>query len=534
MNRRSLILIVLFLALSLFGRDLWQQHFDLGGSINEGRDITVASDGNIYVTGRSNAWAEGGFRTNNFDHEAFLIKIAPDGDELWTNHYGQVGAFHSGGNIYGYYDAGWGIESTSDGGCIIVGKTQSPKWTEPMISDPDCIGWDNMLIIRIDADGDTLWTKGYGGFYYDRGWSIKQIPGTTDYIIIGTTHTLGPGAPSEAESNIWLAKVDSAGNMLGEVSFGEAGEVDDARWVATTSDGGYAFTGYYNRVYADDSPTDTFDIDYTELCIVKTNSDLETLWELTFPEAGDDRGRGIVGTPDGGVAVAVRSKSRAAPEFNRTHGWLIRVGPDGDTLWTKILGSDSLSDPVNSIDICEDNGFILGGSTRTYNPEGGTDAWLVRTDSLGNIIWQQNYFFGRDNSDVIYSVRAHPDGGFVATGYTKSFGYVDYSDVIALKTDATGSVDWIYENEKVEYPQLQAEISPNPFSNYCNIELEGIGSYSKIQIFDTQGKLIRDLGRVNSARWDGKTDSGKKAPAGIYLVRVTGSIAEPKRIVYMR
>ena len=512
------------LAFSAYG-DGWQKHILLGGGLNEARDVAVSADGGYFVTGRSNAWAEGGYATNWFDHEAPLIKISHRGFEEWRVHLGQTGYFASGGSIYGYYDAGWSVEATPDSGCIVVGKTQSPNWTDPMLPGyPDCIGWDNMLIVRVNKWGDTLWTRSYGGFYYDRGWCIRSIPGSSDYIISGTTHTYGEGTPSEEESNIWLMRIDEDGEIVAHNAFGSAGEIDDSRWVTPTSDGGFCLVGYFNRIYADEGD---LDYDVSTLVIIKTDSMCNEQWRKIYDPPGDDRPRCIIQTSDGGYVVAVLAKS-FSEEYNRSKGWILRLDEDGDTLWTRVFGNDSLGNYTYGVVEADDGNLVICGSTGTFNLSEGRDAWLAKVDSDGNDIWNRVYDYGDvDRGDCLYSIRRDSDG-YIAVGWSSAYGPSDRSDIIILKTDFDG-IDNI-DKQEIKPESLSISLFPNPFNSAVRIDA---ACGSTIEIYNLTGEKVAVIQANGNGQCLWQPD--ENVSSGVYLVKATiGKTEATGKAIYLK
>jgi hypothetical protein len=74
---------LLLFVVPLFG---WFYQRDLGGGLDDGRDVAICADGGTFIVGRSNAWAEHGYVLNWFDHEMFLIKLNEMGEEQWIRH----------------------------------------------------------------------------------------------------------------------------------------------------------------------------------------------------------------------------------------------------------------------------------------------------------------------------------------------------------------------------------------------------------------------------------------------------------------
>jgi hypothetical protein len=157
-------------------------------------------------------------------------------------------------------------------------------------------------------------------------------------------------------------------------------------------------------------------------------------WEKTFGGPGVDRGSSVQELATGGYAVTGYSGSFGAGGFDI---WLIRTDPNGDTLWARTFGGADW-DEGRMVQPTGDGGLIVAGQTASSGA-GQTDLWLVKTDAQGNLAWNKTY--GGIDYDGAYAVQQTRDGGYIATGYTWSFG-AGHGDVWLVKADANGDVAW--------------------------------------------------------------------------------------------
>ncbi len=145
----------------------------------------------------------------------FTLQYAQTPDTLWTKTYG--GAEN---------DAGLSVKQTPyDNGYIIAGYTRSFGG-----------GGRDVYLIKTDENGNPDWTKTYGGTSWDCAHSVQQ---TFDggYIVAGYRYEL------TGHADVWLLKTDSNGDTLWTRIYGGTAN-DQARSVQQTSDGGYIITGY--------------------------------------------------------------------------------------------------------------------------------------------------------------------------------------------------------------------------------------------------------------------------------------------------
>jgi len=300
-------------------------------------------------------------------------------------------------------DYGYSVRQTADGGCIIVGYTNSFG-----------AGADDVYLIRTDAEGDTLWTRTYGGADYDDGHQVQQ---TTDggYIVAAVTCSFGVG--------VYLIKTDSNGDTLWTRTFGGAGN-DSAHSVQQTTDSGYVIAGV----------TDSYGAGDDDVYLIKTNVAGDTLWTRTFGGMLEDWGNSVQQTADGGYIIAGYTASFGA---GLGDVYLIRTDPSGDTLWTRTFGGAE-DDSACSVQQTADGGYIIAGCTRSFGA-GRIDVYLIRTDAEGDTLWTRTY--GGTGWDLGYSVQQTADGGYIIAGETDSRG-AGQNDVYLIKTDAAGDTLW--------------------------------------------------------------------------------------------
>jgi hypothetical protein len=303
--------------------------------------------------------------------DVYLIKTNTNGDTLWTKTYG-------GSNS----DYGYSVQQTTDSGYIVVGFSGSFS----------AGGDGDVYLIKTDVNGDTLWTKTYGGINNDDAFSVHQ---TNDggYVIAGSIYILGLG-----KWNVFLLKTDYMGNFNWLKSYG--GSNDDLAYsVQQANDGGYVIAG----------TTDSFGSGDNDVYVIKTDSIGDTLWTKTYKGVNNDIGRAISKTTDAGFIIV-----------GITGGglYLIKIDSIGNVIWSKTYGGVNYADG-RSIQQTADGGYIVAGGTNSFGA-GNYDIYLIKTNSIGDTLWTKT--FGGANNDYAYSVKQTTDRGYIVTGYTASFG----------------------------------------------------------------------------------------------------------------
>ncbi|UCH51882.1 MAG: hypothetical protein JSV54_03825 [Chloroflexota bacterium] len=292
-------------------------------------------------------------------------------------------------------DEGHSVQQTTDGGYIVCG-----------ITDTHEASYEDIWLIKTDAEGNKVWDKTFGGDGFDGGNVVQQ---TTDggYIICGYTSSYGSGG-----RDMWLIKTDAEGNKTWDKTFGQRYRTEVANVVQQTTDGGYILCGNI----------ESYGSDKKDIWLIKTDGDGNKVWDKTFGGVENDEGRSVQQTEDGGYIVCgVTGESFSA--------LLIKTDANGGKLWDKIFEQGV----GNAVQQTADGGYVICGNTSF--PLVYIKIWLIKTDANGNKIWNRE-FGGRIT--VSGAVQQTKDGGYIVCGCEYSSG----SRIWLIKTDANGDKLW--------------------------------------------------------------------------------------------
>lgn len=257
--RTLLLLISLFILTGIAGAQdsLWSASY--GGTYNESCRASVRlSNGDYLLLGSTFSYGAG-------DYDIYLVKTDSTGTKLWEKTYGGVEADH-----------GYDIQTTYDGGFIIVGSTSSSG-----------AGKRDIYLIKTSSDGTSLWTKTYGGVENEEGMSVRET-NDSGFIVFGTTGSYGAGG-----TDFYLVRTDSLGDSTWTKTYGgTSGEA--GRAVREVSyDSGFVMIGN----------TGSYGSGYSSFYLVRTDKSGDTLWTANYGGARADLGYTVEVTNDKGYIL---------------------------------------------------------------------------------------------------------------------------------------------------------------------------------------------------------------------------------------
>jgi acetyl esterase/lipase len=272
------------------------------------------------------------------------------------------------------------------------------------------------------------WSRTYGGSGTDIGTGDTEPTIDGGYVVSGDTNSSGAGG-----TDFWLFKTDSSGNMLWTKTYG--GPLDETCGdMCLAGDGGFALAGN----------TRSFGAGGRDVYLVKTDAAGNMVWNKTYGGAGDEYMLNIIQTSDSGYMMSGYTASFGA---GANDAWLIKTDTNGIMQWNKTYGG-SATDMGYDLVQTSDGGYTFTGYTSSFGA-GGNDAWLVRTDANGNMLWNKTY--GGNSTDQTYALARTADGGYAMAGYTQSFGG---TSAYLIRTDASGNMLW-----NKTYPRAPAQIA---------------------------------------------------------------------------
>jgi TolB-like protein len=316
-----------------YGNVQWAKTY--GGTRDDiAYSVQQTSDGGYIVAGLTASFGAG-------STDLFLIKTDENGNVIWAKTYGGT-----------RYDWAYSVQQTSDGGYILVGRTESFG-----------AGDYDAFLIKTDANGNVSWAKTYGGIDDDVAYSVQQ---TSDggYIVAGWTTSFGAGG-----EDILLIKTDANGNIIWAKTYGgTSNDIVLVSSVQQTSDGGYIVAGL----------TWSFSASWPDILLIKTDANGNVQWAKTYGGTGDDWAYSVQQTSDGGYIVA--GWTGIWPNYDIL---LIKTDAFGNVQWAKTYGGTG-SDEALSVQQTSDGGYIVAGWTASFGA-GGRDLFLIKTDANGDI-----------------------------------------------------------------------------------------------------------------------------------------------------
>jgi hypothetical protein len=369
------------------GNKIWDKTF--GGVEDDNlTNIILLTDGNFLLTGNSNSGI-GGEKTevSRGGIDFWIVKIDASGNKIWDKTYG--GSGNEDGDVI--------IKEISDG-FILGGASNSGisgEKTSPALQG----GSNDFWVLKLNASGTKIWDKSYGGLGIENLTAIELME-NNEYLLLGSSNSpvslLNEGnktSISKGSIDYWLIKIDANGNKIWDRSYGGTSN-DYPTSMVYTNDGKVTMVGHSTSSNSGDKSRISITPGvYNDIWLIRVDTSGNKIWNKTYGGTENDVAPRIIKNNQSGYIVAsytISDKGFDKSEYQRginysTDYWLMELNSDGEKLWDKSFGASG-TDYSSSV-IIDNNSVIVGGTSfseidgdKSQASQGVSDYWLVKMD----------------------------------------------------------------------------------------------------------------------------------------------------------
>ncbi|RYF99836.1 MAG: hypothetical protein EOO07_36225, partial [Chitinophagaceae bacterium] len=244
------------------------------------------------------------------------------------------------------------IIATQDGGYALVGFSFSND-----IDIPSNNGSSDIFVSKISFNGTVEWSRSFGGGGQEQGFGIQELD-NGDFIICGTTIGSDVGfLPSYGHTDIILIKLNKNGTLLWKKNLGGSSN-DFCRDIITTSDGNLIIAASSGSLDNDI----TVNYGNTDFWLVKIDTAGNILWQKSYGGNNEEIAYSILETNDKGFMVVGYSRSVALGNYGETDAFVFKTDANGNVAWQEHFGG-SRNDKFRSAIQLVDNSFLVIGDT---------------------------------------------------------------------------------------------------------------------------------------------------------------------------
>jgi hypothetical protein len=552
MNKRIIILIsILILSNDIFAQNIeWLRSYGSTG-LDYSNSVYQDDSGNLYVCGNYSGTIDldpgpGQQEFSSFGgDDAFVQKFDPLGNLLWARSFGGINT-----------DQASSVTVDPSGDVYITGHFMNTVDFDPGLEGftRTAVGGKDIFVLKLDALGNYLWSRSFGGSSNDQGNIIKTDQYGNVYItgFFSTTTDFDPGSgvssyTSNGLLDAFILKLNSMSELQWVKVFGGV-DIDQAWGIEFDADDQLYVTGVFSQtVDFDPGPGNTT---YTsagayDAFINKLDSDGNFIWAIAI--SGPNHVEAYSIKLDELQNIYVVGNFWATPDFDPGPGtvnvssngfydiYLLKLDSLGGFIWVKTIGGSG-NDFCQSIELDSSGDIFIAGTyqgTVDFNPgigsavlssAGSFDIFVQKLDNSGNFLWVNS--FGGSGTDQPFCTYLNATGDLFATGFFE--GTADFEPGIGITNVISNGMSdaFVFKLNQPTVDQgeidtkLSLSVSPNPTNETIHVNFGQVLMEVECTLLDMQGRVITSkvCNNVTSTRLD------IPCAKGVFLLKVKSAM----------
>lgn len=362
------------------GNISWEKRF--GGMLSEViKNVILTSDNGFVAGGQSSSDDDGdksepSWDTTLLSYDYWIIKTNDQGTKLWDKRFGGTS-----------YEMFADLAEDQSGNFVLAGSSFSGISGDKTQANQG--GWD-YWIVYTDDSGNKIWDRRFGGLMDD---FVTSVAVTTDscFILGGYSNSEAGGDKTENNNggwDYWILKIDAAGNKIWDKTFG--GSATDWLFALTIADDGILIGGQsYSPVSGDKSEPNHGPASDSDRWIIKTDASGNKMWDRSIGGIAVEDVSRVVTLPDGGFLISGESYSDISGDKTENNlgpeqTWVVKIDASGNLLWDKTLftyGHDEVGSAIPYGEKCFVSVNFTVADTGGYKSQsnwGDSDFWMVK------------------------------------------------------------------------------------------------------------------------------------------------------------
>ena len=455
-----------------------------GSNIDFSATGVICQNGDYVVAGSSLSTISGDkIDTTRGLQDFWILRYNSSMTALWQKTFGGTNG-----------DILYSIIETSDGGFLCGGSSDSPISGDKTISN---VGLTDFWLIKLDANGNIIWQKTYGGSDVDVLKSIVEL-NDGSFILAGGSNSPISGDKTEnsrGNGDFWIIKINNNGDKIWDKTIGGT-DAEDLTFISNVNNTELILSGTSLSNISFEKSENSYGT--YDNWVVKIDTSGNLIWDKTIGGSFQDYLGNAVFTSNGIYVISQSFSDISGTKTQNSKGqsdyWVTKLDINGNIIWDKTIGSDWYDIP-RSITVTNDGQLLLSGHSwsgvsgdKTEATNGIYDFWLVSIDTSGNILWQKT--IGGSDWDQLSVTLEISDNHYLLIGDSKS-------NISGDKTEnSRGQEDyWIVEiTSTVGIEEMNSNfisVYPNPANENITINFyPNKNSTKEIFIFDITEKII--------------------------------------------